>query len=435
MGWIAQALGIELWGRQAEILNAVRDHQLVAVRSGHAIGKSAAAACLVCAYLESHSPGYAITTASSWGGVEGILWPELRRIIRRAPYRLGGRLLQTEWQRGDQWKAWGVSTDEPENFSGFHNPGGTLVIVDEASALGPEIMEAIMGLMTSPTCRLLLIGNPLRPDGPFHDAFHSEAWETLVISSLESPNIVEGREVIPGLATREWLDARREQWGENSPTYAARVLGEFPESAEDVLIPLAWLDAAQKREAPEIDQASLLLGVDVARFGSDRTVLIVRDKHAVRHVEAHEKESTMETAGRVQVTARQFGIPASRVFVDDGGLGGGSVDRLNELGFGVNAINFGGKSEAPDQFANVRAGMYWNLRDALDPAKDDKLAIPPRFAKLAAECGVAEYEYTSRGQIILKSKDKIKAKLGRSPDLADALALTFAKPKAEAWFL
>jgi len=415
----------------------VRDHPRVAVRSANAVGKSFLAACLTLWFLETHCPGYVVTTSSSWRGVEKVLWPEIRRIHRQAPCKLGGQLLKTEWQRGDQWAAFGVSADVPENFAGFRNANGILVIVDEASSLDREIHHAILGLAASAHSRVLYIGNPLRPQGPFYDLFASPAWECLSISALECPNVAVDRDIIPGLATSTWVEERRQEWGEESPAFKSRVLGEFPDSAEDSIIPRAWVEAAMKRDIPEIDKAALQLGCDVARYGSDRTVLCIRDKHAVRHVEWHLKKSTMDTAGRVKAVARDWAIRAENVAIDDTGVGGGVTDRLRELGMRVHGVNFAARAADPSRFANMRTEMYWNLRQALNPELEQArsgagaLAIPRSNADLCAEISLPAYGYASAGQIKLESKDDIKRRLGRSPDLADALALTFARREAE----
>jgi len=435
VGWVHTALGVRLWEKQARIVEAVRDHPRVAVRSSNAVGKSFVAACLTAWYLETHTPGYVVTTSSSWRGVEKVLWPEIRRLVRGARVNLGGTLLKTEWQRGDRWGAFGVSADVPENFAGFRTERGVFVIVDEASAIEPEIMEAILGLMASADSKLLMIGNPLRPAGPFYEAFRSPGWETLHISALESPNVRAGREVIPGLATREWVEARRAEWGEDSPAWQARVLGEFPREGEDTLIPLAWVEAAMEREPQR--RGELRMGVDVARYGSDRTAIVIRDDGAVRYIESHTKQSTMETTGRILALARDRGIPPESVFVDDSGLGGGVTDRLGEQGFCVNAVNFGAGAREPGRFANLRAECYWRLRDALNPEREDAVSIPRQFSALAHECTLPRIGYTSRGQVKLEDKDRIRRRHGRSPDLADALALTFAqgRPQPRAYWL
>ena len=427
VGWIKKALGHTLWAKQAEIMNAIRDNTLVAVKSANAVGKSFVAACAAIWYLESNCPGYVVTTSSSWMGVEKVLWPEIHRLIAYAKCKLGGRLLKLEWQRGPQWGAFGVLTDVADNFAGFRTPHGVFVIVDEASALESDIMEAIMGLTATGGSKVLLIGNPLRPSGPFYDAFSSQHWKCIGISALDSPNVVYGREIYPGLATKEWADKQKIEWKNNQAAYSARVLGEFPEETDDIVIPKAWCDAALERNAPKIDTNMLTMGCDIARGGGDRIVLLVRDQHAVRHINVTAHQNLMSTAGRIIHVAKEWGVEPERVKIDDIGLGGGVTDRLRELDWPVMGVNFGKQAYDRVQFFNLRSEAYWRLREALDPNKEiPGLAIPEEYKELAMECSVPLREFTSKGQIKLESKKEIVKRLGHSPDLSDALAISYA---------
>jgi len=433
VSWMANVLGVQLWDKQREIVNLVAKHDRVAVKSGHAVGKSFVSAALGLWYSECHCPSYVIYTSSSWANVEATTWPELHKMWSYAPYPLGGRMLTMRWDRGIQWRIFSVSPDKPENFAGFRAPHGTLIIVDEASDLQPEIMDAILGLTMSGESKILLIGNPLRPSGPFYEAFRSPTWATATISSYDVPNVIQDKEIIPGLATRKRIgELAVEYGGEDSPQYKARVLGEFPDLTADMLIPLSWIESALKRDYPaEIDPLTKCMGVDVAREGGDRIVFMIRDGRATRHIETYTHQSTMTTAGQVIRLATDHGIPPQRVFLDDAGVGGGVTDRLRELGFALTAVNFGCKANAPHRFANLRAECYWKLREWLDPKQAGHAgAIPAEHSALAHECGMPKMDFASHGQIKLEPKDNIKKRLGRSPDLADALAMTFASGKA-----
>lgn len=429
--WIARVLDAHLWGRQADVANAVATHRLVAVRSSNAVGKTFVACCIAAWWLMTRRPTYVLVTSSSWLKLKDEFWPELRHIVKRPWHSLPGELHGLDWTMDDRWACYGLSPNEPENFGGYHSAGGVLVIVDEASALLMEMYDAIMGVVADDRSKVLLIGNPLRPEGPFWDAFRAPEWHSLHISALESPNVVEGREVVSGLATRTWVEERKREWGEGSPAYQARVLGEFPESGDDVLVPLNWCEAATERTAAPAGR--LLIGVDVARYGTDLTVLVARDDAGVRHSEEHNGLSTMETAGRTIDLARRLGVSPSCVFIDDAGVGGGVVDRLHEQGFMCIAVNAGSKASDSERFANLRAEMYWGLREALNPDSERPLFIPQEFGALALECSVARKKFTSKGQVALEQKDEIKKRIGHSPDRADALALTYALPVQTLW--
>lgn len=424
----ADVLGVSLWQKQREVLDAVGRHNRVTVRSGHGVGKTLTAAVAACWFLAEHNPALVVTTAPTFRQVKEILWAELRRLWLTTPWgrHCVGQVNQTEIRLTDSRRAFGFSTDEPQRLQGLHCEN-LLLIIDEAGGVSKEIFEAARGLLTSRNARALLIGNPILPQGPFYESFRSPAWSGLAISCLESPNVAAGAEVIPGLTTRAWVEEQKREWGEQSLVYQARVLGEFPTGGEDVLIPLRWVEAAQARQAPPREDSSLRLGCDVARFGGDRTVVCIRDRLAVRHLEAHRNQSTMATAGRILAAARQWRIPPERCFVDDTGVGGGVTDRLCKQDFAINPVNFGEAAHDGERFANRRTEMFWHLRDALNPESTEspRLALPREMSELAGEITRPLYTYTSRGQIKLEAKDGIKARLGRSPDLADALALTF----------
>ena len=412
-------------------MEAIRDYPLVACRSANAVGKSFVAACAALWYLECHCPGYVVITSSSWTSVEKVIWPEIHRLLNDSQYNLGGRLLKLAWERGPQWGAFSVSTEIPDNFAGFRTPHGAFVIVDEASALDTEIMEAIMGLTATRGSKVLLIGNPLRPSGAFYDAFSSKYWHCMGISALESPNVVYGHDVYPGLATKDWVEKQKYEWRSNPAAYSARVLGEFPEETDDIVIPKAWCEAALKprEEIPEKskDTSTLMMGCDIAREGGDRIVLLIRDHIAVRHMEITQHKNLMSTTGRIIALADEWKIPAEHIKVDDIGVGGGVLDRLRELDVPAMSVKFSRDAYDKVQFFNLRSESYWRLRIALDPNRDTPpLMIPEEYRELALECSVPLRDFTSRGQIKLESKKEIVKRLGHSPDLSDALAISYA---------
>jgi hypothetical protein len=416
--------GEQPWARQAEALLALRDHPRVAVRSGHGVGKTWLAARAALWFLYAHPRSIVLTTAPTHRQVRSVLWAELRRQHRSARVALGGALTETRLTLDDDWFALGLSTDEPERFQGYHSEH-LLLILDEAPGVPGPIYEAARGVLTSAHSRVLLIGNPTTPSGPFYEAFRSPEWRGLHIPCTACPNVAHGRVIYPKLVTAEWVEAQEREWGRGSPAFRSRVLGEFPEEAESRLAPLAWVHAAQERRMEGGEDSPKRMGVDVARYGADRTAIVIADDFAVREAHAWSGLSTMETAGRVLALARERGIPAERIAVDDTGVGGGVTDRLRELGWNVVAVQAAG-APASKNFANRRSEIYWRLREALNPEGESPLALPERSAALAEELTEIGYGFTSAGRIILEGKEAIRSRLRRSPDLADALALTFA---------
>lgn len=421
VSYTKHALGIDLWEAQQDIMTAAADSSIpyISVRSGNGVGKTYLTAALICQYLDTHYPAYAIPSSSSWTQVGKTVWPTLQRVWQNAPAHLGGEMLKTEWQRGPQWGAFCVSPDKPENFSGFRTENGCLIIVDEASALEQLVHEAIMGLASAEGSKVIYLGNPLRPEGPFYGTFQNPDWVNFHISTLDVVDLG-----IPGLATREWVEARKREWGEDSPAYQARVLGDFPESSSASLIKLGWLS---QRIVPKVARplGTMRMGVDVARFGDDRTVLLVRDDRCVKHVETYSGASTMEAVGRIIAASAEWKVDQENIFIDDCGLGGGVTDRLHEQGIEVTPVNVGERAVERDRFFNLRSELYWKVREAFHPDSKAPVLVPKQYGEVAKECTWVTYELHSNGAIKLTPKQKVKAKHQRSPDLADALALTF----------
>ena len=415
-----EVLGLKPWSKQEEILVALRDHSRVAVRAAHGTGKSSVLAAAVLWFTAGHAGALTTVTANTHKQALLTIWAEVRKLYSEAKMPLGGDMMSEKWTLGPKWFAVVVSPDDPDSASGLHAPH-LLQIVDEASGLVANMAEAFEGNMTGPHSKMVLSGNPLRPSGPFYDSFRgpvSDDWEHIHISAMEALD-----QGIPGLTDAEWIESRRNEWGDGSPAWQSRVLGEFPDSSDDALMPLSFVEHAERLHNPPAGVKRL--GVDVARFGSDETVFMTRDDTGVRHIEGHRGWDTMKTTGRVISAMRELGVKACDTFVDDAGLGGGVTDRLNEQGVKVVAVNFGAGAVDNARFANVRAECYWMLRQALI----DDFSLEGAGSAIGGQLSAINLGYTSKGQILLEAKEKIKKRVGRSPDHADALALTFAVVK------
>ena len=201
------------------------------------------------------------------------------------------------------------------------------------------------------------------------------------------------------------------------------LLCDFTASASDVVIPIDLVSAAAERELTErdVEGQPVILGVDVARFGDDRTVLCVRQGLWTRDVRTFTGLSTMEVANRVIDCINQHRPQA--VFIDAGAMGAGVIDRLRQLQYQVSEVNFGEAALSTDRYANIRAEMYFKCRDWLTSG-----GALPKNAELKTELSTVEYKFNPSGRIILEPKEKLKERTGKSPDLADALVLTFARP-------
>jgi phage terminase large subunit len=417
--WAQEVLGVYLWRAQRDVIESIVDNPMVAWASSNAIGKGFCNAVITIWFMQWKVPGYVILSSAGWRTVEKGIWPEIRRVIIGSKLKLGGDLQTTRWVLGNQWEAFGLAADEPENFAGIRTPNGGLIINDEGSALEQPIMESIDGIMAGGNYHFLFTGNPLRPEGPFYEAFKNPEYKCFRTSAFESPNYIHNEIVIPGLACRKWVEAKKVEWGEDSPTYVARVKGDFPDHSEDYLVPMKWVDPQDTKP-----KGDLWLGADIGRYGSDRTVLVGRDETGVRFKIIKRGLSCMESAGLIIATASEHKIPANRANVDDIGVGGGVTDKCDEEDFSVNKVNFAENAVDYKRFANVRAECYWMVRDSLSP-KQGIFRLSREHTNLGKELTNIKYGFTSKGQIIIEEKKQIKKRTGgKSPDEADALALS-----------
>ncbi len=433
-----EVLGVELWAKQEEVLIALTQHRRVAVKAGNGLGKGFCAAVALLWFIYTHQDSaIALSTAPTFRQVRHILWRQVRRLYRPAAKVLGGKMLDTRWELADDRYAMGLSADSADQFQGFHSPN-MFIVVDEAEGVSDEIYEAIESVMTSADPLLLLIGNPTTMTGAFRRAFYEERriYRPVTISALESPNVQAGRVVIPGLTTANWIEERREIWGGDTSVYRARVLGEFPEQGEDTLLPLRHIEAAARpnhivegevispnpRPAAEGRGEDVTLGVDVARFGSDRSVILRRRGDCVEDIQVLRQVDTMQIAGRVAAAIREFS--PEQVCVDEIGVGAGVVDRLREQGYRVRGVNVAHKARQDGVFANLRAEGYWALRERFASG----LISIPADNQLMGELAALRYRYDSQGRIQIESKDDIRKRGLPSPDKADALMLAFLAP-------
>ena len=421
VGFCVDVLRFTPWSRQAEVLSAVATSRRVAVRSGHKVGKSRldAAAALWWAYTQPHAR--VILTSSGNRQVKTILWRELRELHRQSQLP-GSCALDpgTGLKLPDGREVLGFTTQDAERMAG-QSGAALFFIIDEASGFPQPIWEAVQGNLAGGG-RVLCTGNPTRPTGFFFDAFHSarELWCPIHISSEETPNCT-GGEHVPGLATRDWVDEMLKEYGAESPIVDVRVRGEFAESSDDNVVPLGALTAAQERWPHAVPSGQLTIGVDVARFGDDDSVIWpVRGDYAYPPRVIHGYD-TVEVAGRVMEVAELLAEPGEKpvIRVDSIGYGAGVVDVLRRrTTVRTIGINVAKRSDQPDKFRILRDQLWWGIRVWLKEG-----GCLPKDAPAAAEILSACYGYDARGRVVVDGKDKLRESLGRSPDRADALAL------------
>lgn len=429
-GFCRDVLGVELWAKQLEILNALTHSRRVAVRSGHGTGKTFVSACAVLWWLYARQ-GLVVTTAPTWEHVVSVLWREINEIHRRAPVHLPtttGEVFQTELRVTDSWYAVGLSTNKPSAFQGRHH-ARLLVVVDEAPGVAEQVHLEISTLATGAQNCIFMVGNPTTTSGTFYEAFKMpDLWDCLRVNCLDHPNVVSGDEVIPGAVTRGWIDEKKRSWGENHPFWYSRVLGEFPKISNRGVIPLGWIEAAQNEDErlkaqkqAQLDRMPMIGGLDVARYGDNQCVLTIRHGDAVISQEAWGNLSTMETVGRAMRAIDDLKLKA--LVIDAAGVVAGVYDRLLELRAPVYGYNGGHRAFTPGSFANRRSEMWWAIRTRLEKKR---LWLPQHCERLVADLVTPEYELASSGRIQVETKEKLLDRGVRSPDFADSLILCFA---------
>lgn len=419
-----EVLGVELWSKQEEVLSALNRSQRVAVKSGNGLGKGFSAAVAILWFLYCHEQAVVLSTAPTFRQVRHVLWRQVHKMYHGAEYSLGGKLLDTRLEMSDGRFALGLSADSDDEFQGFHSPN-MLIVVDEAEGVEEPIYEAIEGVMTSENCRLLLIGNPTTMSGTFRRAFYEERelYHTITISALESPNLTNGKVVTRGLVSRRWVEERKKVWGEDNPIYQARVLGEFPDQGDDTLIALSQVEAAVNREMETEADGPVIVAVDVARFGSDKSVILLRRGAVVEHIQPHRGLDTMKLVGYV-IHAIDTWEP-DEVVVDEIGIGAGVMDRLREQGYRVRGVNVATSARDSQHFANLRAEGYWNLRQLV---MEGSLSLPADN-ELVGQLAGLRYSFNSLGRVVIESKEEMRRRNTPSPDKADALMLAFVSDK------
>ena len=421
---------VELWDKQAEVARAIAFSEFgrVAVRSGHKVGKSLLDMIVAAQFVLTKPEARVILTAPTGRQVRSILWRELSLLHTRARWPLGGKLsMQPDigWQFPDGREVVGFATDEPERMAGISGQN-VLFIVDEASGVPEAIFEAIEGNRAG-GAKILLTSNPTKTAGTFFDAFNEKRslWDTFHISSADTPNALTGQRLIPGLATREWCEEKKEEWGEDSPLYAVRVEGDFPREGFNTVIPIHLLELALQGwedAVPDRDDEPRI-GVDVARFGDDETCIF-----PVRGLRAFEPDiftnlRTEQVVGHVLHRAEQMRVnhhETVKVMVDVIGVGAGVADMLRgKTGIETIEVNSSERAFDENKYYNVRSEMWFVMKDWM--RRGGKL--PRGIAKLESELVAPQFDYDAHNRYRVEGKKDIKKRLKRSPDRADGLAL------------
>lgn len=434
--WTRERLGLHLWSKQREILRSVVQERKTAVQSCHGIGKSFTAADLAVWWIEAHPPGEAlvVTSAPSGGQVRKILWGEIRKLHARG--RLPGSITRAQspsWTIGGVEVGFGRKPADyvDENtarsmFQGIH-ARYLLVILDEACGVPKWLWDATQSLVTNEGSRVLAIGNPDDPTTEFAKVCApGSGYNVIPVSYDETPNFT-GEEVPEQL--RESLigptyvaEAAR-LWGENSPLYISKVLGLFPETADDVIISPRLVREARERDlSGRALTAESRAAMDVADTGEAESVIMLNRGGMLRVVDAWRGVDTDTGQKRVRAWLDAYPVHGLPLTIDFPGVGGAIYHPLANDGYNVTAYNGGEPAVDDSRFSNTNAEAWWGLRELMEQGLID---LDPDDDVLASQLQSRKWRHDpAERRIRIEKKDEMAKRGIPSPDRADAAVMS-----------
>jgi hypothetical protein len=424
--FVKEVLGVEPDEWQQDFLNAVASgERKISIRSGHGVGKSTTASWAMLWFLLTRYPVKVVVTAPTSAQLYDALFAELKRWVKELPQPIQ-ELLDVKQER-IELKASATEAfisartsraEQPEALQGVHSDN-VMLVADEASGVPEAVFEAAAGSMSGHNALTILLGNPVRSSGFFFETHNrlKDEWWTRRVSCIDSTRV-----------SKEYVEDMKSRYGEESNAYRIRVLGEFPRSDDDTIIPMELLESAKHRDTRAYDDAPIVWGLDVARFGSDSSVLCKRQSNVVHTLERWRNLDLMQLTGAVvaQYEACDHKNRPAEILVDSIGLGAGVVDRLRELKLPARGINVSESPAMGGTYLNLRAEL-WHKAKAWLEKRDCKI---PNNEDLIGELATVRYTFTSNGKIKIESKDDIRRRGLKSPDMADAFVLTFASDAA-----
>lgn len=431
--WVHDVLGKHVWSKQREVLESLVDNTHTAVVSCNGMGKSAIAGMAGAWWVSVHDPYEValIASAPTYPQIARVLFRELKDNHKAAAIRgfaLPGHINQSEeWKLDDEYGTligFGrrpADTDIVSAFQGIHRRY-VMVVLDEAGGIPQDLYTAAEAVTTTADSRVLAIGNPDRRGTEFHRIFREdETWNKIKVSAFDTPNFtgeVIPEELKPLLIQPGWVERQKVAWGIESARYKSKILAEFPEEDDTTFFSQTAIDAAVDLDIVEDMEIPVVLGVDVARFGDDDSVIYTCRGGRLRHHATWTKANAVESANRIHEAAIAFG--AREVRVDGTGLGAPIVDMLaNMCGDSYVVISIIGSAASPDntRWLNARAAGYDSMRERMIMGNLD---VDFTDKDLIDEMMSIKYKFSTKGSIQIESKDDMRSRGMKSPDRLDA---------------
>ena len=433
--------GPDTWQRRlltlmGDVLQDPTKSPRFAVASGHGVGKTALAAWLILWFIATRPHPQIVVTANTSTQLATKTWRELSKWLQLSIFadtftwtatRCYHKQAQPTWfAAAVPWRA-----DRPEAFAGTHEEH-VLLLMDEASSIDDLIWETSEGMMTTPGSLWVAFGNPTRATGRFRECFpggrFAHRWQHMRVDSREAK-----------MADQRLIASWVTDYGMDSDFVRVRVLGEFPKQAVGQFISEADLDEAEQRTPTADGIQPTIVGVDVARYGDDRSVIVVRQGAQIMEIRTYREIDTVRLAGYVCETADQYRTAGGSqgyglqtynsdepvLCIDGVGLGAGVVDMCKTRGYRVEDVLAGSKPQDPTRFENMRAECWSKMREWIKT----RAALEKQahwYQELRADLLSPEYAFDDKGRLQMERKQHMKERGAMSPDMADALSLTFS---------
>lgn len=420
-GDLAESDGLDEWQRDylADLGDAIHkdpDAPLqFAVASGHGPGKSALVAIILLWLMSTRFNLSAVVTANTQNQLKTKTWRELALWHKRLIHHHWFKWTATQFFQADHPETWFASAvpnseANSEAFAGLH-ARHVCTIYDEASVIPGKIWEVTSGSMTTPGAMWLVFGNPTRNTGRFRQCWgrFAHRWNTRRVDSRDAK-----------MTNKERIQQDVDDYGIDSDYVRVRWLGKFPRQASGQFISSGRVHEAQLRQAEGFESLPRVLGVDVARFGDDRSALGIRQGRKMFPLRYFRGLATTTLAREVARTIDDENIDAT--FVDGVGVGGGVIDQLRSWGYKVQEVNGGGTPDDKEKYFNKRAEMWGRMKDWMEDGD-----LPADDEALAEDLSNIEYLFSPKNQIVLEKKEDMKKRGLASPDGGDCVGLTLAE--------